>query len=74
MLPFVFPNTPSLPFAEVFLRVLTTYGIVCLGVISTSSGLPISLAFPQDDFMITSGDVLLCLRANLRQCSNGLFV
>ena len=59
---------------EILKNHVTPYGIVCLGVISKSSGLPISLAFPHDDFMITSGDVLLCLRANLRQCSNGLFV
>lgn len=74
MLPYEFPDTQAMPFAEVFLRILTAYGVVCLGVISKSSGLPISLAFPHDDFMITSGDVLLCLRANLRPCSNSLFI
>lgn len=84
ILPYRFPDTPSIPFAEVFLRVLTVHGIVCLGVISKASGLSIrfarigsltdSIAFPRPDLQICPGDVLLCLRVNLRSCKNGDFI
>lgn len=33
-----------------------------------------SIAFPHPELLISPGDVLLCLRANLRACSNGIFI
>ena len=33
-----------------------------------------SIAFPRPDLMICPGDVLLCLRVNLRSCKNGDFI
>ena len=41
ILQYTYPKTISLPYGEVFLRLLTSYGLVCLGVVSRSSGLPI---------------------------------
>ena len=41
VLSYAYPDTIPLPYGEVFLRLLTSYGIVCLGVISKASGLPI---------------------------------
>lgn len=38
---YTYPDTVTLPYGEVFLRLLVNYGIVCLGVISKNSGLPI---------------------------------
>ena len=33
-----------------------------------------SLAFPKNDLIVSYGDNLLCLRANMNLCSDGLFV
>lgn len=41
IIPYEYPDASTLPFGEVFLRILVTYGIVCLGVISKASGLSI---------------------------------